>query len=132
MSDDWPSVQTTVSTCPQCGARTTASYHDGRRCDGLVIEVDGSLQCAECGVQITPKSTCPACGATTTTETIRSPVSLRQEIPSTQIADAIRTQIQRGYSKSLTHDETLSAIASRYVSVTVEQTHFQSITSTAA
>jgi uncharacterized protein YkwD/RNA polymerase subunit RPABC4/transcription elongation factor Spt4 len=126
MSEDMPSVQTTVSTCPQCGTRTTASYHDGRRCDGLVIEVDGTLQCAECGVQITPRSTCPACGATTTTETTNSPVSLRQEIPSTQIAEAIRTQIQRGYSKSLTHDETLSAIASRYVSVTVEQTHFSS------
>jgi uncharacterized protein YkwD len=46
-----------------------------------------------------------------------------------QIADAIRTQIQRGYSKPLNYDKTLSAIAGRDVSVTVEQTHFGSSSS---
>jgi len=127
MNNDLPSVRTTVMVCTKCGTRTTASYHDDLYCDGLVIEVDGTLQCAECSVQITPSATCSSCGATATTDTTQSVVSLRQQIPSNIIGEELSGQIKQRYSKPLKNDITLSAIASQYVSTIVEQSYVESV-----
>lgn len=126
MDDDLASVQTLVTSCKECGARTISSYHDDPQCNGLVIEVDGTFQCVECGVRIQPKGMCPSCGETASTEITRSVVSLQPLISSSKIATKLGVELQQGYSKELNEDSTLSAIASDHVSRVVEQSYFKS------
>ncbi|WP_436930229.1 CAP domain-containing protein [Halosimplex halobium] len=126
MSERIPTVETTATVCPECGTRTPAGHHDGERCDGLVLEVDGTLTCIECGVGIKRSTACPQCGTTLDTGTTPAIVSLRDQVASTDIEASLTRRLRSSTATSVENDEMLSAIARSHADRTVESDYFDS------
>ncbi|WP_324666087.1 CAP domain-containing protein [Haloarcula sediminis] len=123
-TDDLPTVRTTASSCQDCGRQIVGSYHGGGGCDGLVVAVDGQLQCADCGTRIEPTARCPECGGTTTTDTTNVVVSHRPRCSAGEIESGLVERLQTNVVDDLVHDPDLSATARSHVDAVVEARYF--------
>lgn len=123
MYDQLPTVRTPATRCDACDARLSTSTHDDPSCGGLVIDVDGSLQCAECGVGIAGSTQCPECGASVGTGTTRHTVSLRPEIAEPELETALARRLRGRVPDPCSVDRSLSATAGAHARDRVEATH---------
>jgi uncharacterized protein YkwD len=128
MSKRLPTIETTAISCPDCGTRTPPGYHDGKDCNGLVVKVDGSLRCSECGVGVTRSQNCPQCGSSLESGTSPALVSLRGQVAVTDIEDSLARRLRQSNIGPLDDDATLSAIARAHAHNTVEAEYFGTVT----
>jgi uncharacterized protein YkwD len=128
MDERLPTIETTAISCPDCGTRTQPGYHDGESCSGLVIEVEGSLRCIECGVSIARSQNCPQCRSTLESGTSPALVSLREQIPITDVEDSLTKRLLQSDIGPLERDATLSSIARTHTHTAVEGEYFGSAT----
>jgi len=118
----YPSFRTVSLSCLECGATTRRAYHSRGECDGLWVEVDGTVQCVGCDMEFpfSASVSCPNCGGQTEIDSEPAVPVVRPRISIQRIESALAERIIQGYSAPLQTDQTLSAIAREDATLAVE------------
>lgn len=123
-----PSFRTVSISCSECGTTVRRAFHGDGQCDGLFVDVDGTVRCVDCGAEIPFSASVPCsnCGSQAELDSEPALPVVRPRVSVQRIESALAERILQGHSASLEIDQTLSAIARDDATLTVEAEYFDS------